>query len=83
MNGIKLAGIEVDRKVMADLAVRDEAAFKALVDQARKHQPKASVNAWLVPTRKRLRKRLAAIDAAETPDALETVRIETLGKKAS
>ncbi|MGB2167352.1 MAG: 50S ribosomal protein L20, partial [Candidatus Puniceispirillales bacterium] len=36
MNGIKLAGIEVDRKVMADLAVRDEAAFKALVDQARK-----------------------------------------------
>jgi len=36
MNGIKLAGIETDRKVMADLAVRDEAAFKALVDQARK-----------------------------------------------
>ena len=36
MNGIKLAGIEIDRKVMADLAVRDEAAFKALVDQARK-----------------------------------------------
>ena len=36
MNGIKLAGIEVDRKVMADLAVRDEAAFKALVESARK-----------------------------------------------
>ena len=32
MNGILKAGIEVDRKVMADLAVREPAAFKALVD---------------------------------------------------
>ncbi|HXF53196.1 MAG TPA: 50S ribosomal protein L20 [Hyphomicrobiaceae bacterium] len=35
INGLTRAGIEVDRKVLADLAVRDEAAFKALVDQAR------------------------------------------------
>jgi large subunit ribosomal protein L20 len=34
MNGILKAGIEVDRKVMADLAAREPAAFKALVDQA-------------------------------------------------
>src|SRR5580704_9597365 len=34
MHGILKAGIEVDRKVMADLAVREPAAFKALVDQA-------------------------------------------------
>lgn len=34
MNGIKLAGIELDRKVLADLAVREPAAFKAVVDQA-------------------------------------------------
>ena len=34
MNGVLKAGIEVDRKVMADLAVREPAAFKALVDQA-------------------------------------------------
>ncbi len=34
MNGLKLAGIEVDRKVLADLAVREPEAFKALVDQA-------------------------------------------------
>src|ERR1700740_1163117 len=34
MNGILKSGIEVDRKVMADLAVREPAAFKALVDQA-------------------------------------------------
>ena len=35
INGLSLAGIEVDRKVMADLAVREPEAFKALVDQAR------------------------------------------------
>ena len=34
LNGILKAGIEVDRKVMADLAVREPAAFKALVKQA-------------------------------------------------
>jgi large subunit ribosomal protein L20 len=32
--GLAKAGIEVDRKVLADLAVREPAAFKALVDQA-------------------------------------------------
>jgi len=32
--GLKRAGIEVDRKVLADLAVNDGAAFSALVDQA-------------------------------------------------
>ena len=35
IDGLKHAGIEVDRKVMADIAVRDPAAFKVLVDQAR------------------------------------------------
>ena len=35
MNGLKLAGIEVNRKVLADLAVRDPAAFGALVQQAK------------------------------------------------
>eukprot|EP00456_Euglypha_rotunda_P012374 TRINITY_DN13499_c0_g1_i3.p3 TRINITY_DN13499_c0_g1~~TRINITY_DN13499_c0_g1_i3.p3 ORF type:complete len:119 (-),score=36.70 TRINITY_DN13499_c0_g1_i3:95-451(-) len=34
MHGVKLAGVDLDRKVMADLAVREPAAFKALVDQA-------------------------------------------------
>jgi large subunit ribosomal protein L20 len=32
--GLKAAGIEVDRKVLADLAVTDPAAFSALVKQA-------------------------------------------------
>jgi len=35
INGLKKAGIELDRKILADLAVRDPAAFSALVDKAR------------------------------------------------
>ena len=35
MNGLRLAGVEVDRKVLADLAVTDPAAFTALVEKAR------------------------------------------------
>ena len=34
MNGLSKAGIEVDRKVLADIAVHDMDSFKALVDQA-------------------------------------------------
>ena len=34
IDGLNKAGITIDRKVLADIAVRDEAAFKALVDQA-------------------------------------------------
>jgi len=34
IDGLGKAGIEVDRKVLADLAVKDAAGFKALVDQA-------------------------------------------------
>ncbi len=34
MNGLKLAGSELDRKVLADLAVSDPAAFSQLAAQA-------------------------------------------------
>jgi large subunit ribosomal protein L20 len=34
MSGLKQAGVEVDRKVLADLAVREPEAFKVLVEQA-------------------------------------------------
>jgi len=34
MNGMRRAGIEVDRKVLSDLAVREPDAFKALAEQA-------------------------------------------------
>ncbi|CAO5675502.1 MAG: 50S ribosomal protein L20 [Holosporales bacterium] len=36
MNGLKKAGVEVDRKVMADLAMNQPQSFEALVDQAKK-----------------------------------------------
>jgi len=35
MHGVKLAGIELDRKVMADLAMNEEAAFKTIIAQAK------------------------------------------------
>ena len=34
MNGLNKAGIELDRKVLADIAVHEPAAFKSLVEQA-------------------------------------------------
>ncbi len=34
MNGLKKSGIDLDRKVLADLAVRDEAAFTDIAKQA-------------------------------------------------
>ena len=36
--GLAKAGIEVDRKVLADLAVHDQAAFAALVEKAKAAQ---------------------------------------------
>lgn len=35
INGLKNAEVEVDRKVLADLAVHDKAAFGALAEQAK------------------------------------------------
>ena len=39
MQGLRLAGVELDRKSLAELAVTDEAAFAALVEVARKALP--------------------------------------------
>lgn len=35
MNGLKVSGIEVDRKILADLAVHDPKAFESLVEKAK------------------------------------------------
>jgi large subunit ribosomal protein L20 len=35
INGLKKAGIELDRKILADLAVKDAAGFTALCEQAK------------------------------------------------
>ena len=37
MQGLKVAGIDVDRRVLADMAINDPAAFTALVEVARKN----------------------------------------------
>lgn len=39
MNGLKKAGIELDRKILADIAVNDAAGFTSLVDQAKAAVP--------------------------------------------
>ncbi|GAA1014002.1 50S ribosomal protein L20 [Nocardiopsis tropica] len=44
IQGLNLAGVEVDRKNLAEIAVSDPAAFTALVDIAKKALP-ADVNA--------------------------------------
>ena len=35
MHGLKLAGIELDRKMLADIAVRDAETFRRFADRAR------------------------------------------------
>jgi large subunit ribosomal protein L20 len=37
IQGLKAAGVEVDRKVLADLAITDAAAFAALAEVAKQH----------------------------------------------
>ncbi|HVI92064.1 MAG TPA: 50S ribosomal protein L20, partial [Dongiaceae bacterium] len=39
--GVKRAGIEIDRKVLSDLAIREPAAFAAIVKQAQDALKKA------------------------------------------
>jgi large subunit ribosomal protein L20 len=42
ISGLKAAEVEVDRKILADLAVTDPTAFRALVEIARSHVPVAA-----------------------------------------
>ena len=39
ISGLKAAEVEVDRKILADLAITDPKAFTALVEVAKAHQP--------------------------------------------
>ncbi|KUG51447.1 50S ribosomal protein L20 [Serinicoccus chungangensis] len=39
IQGLKAAGVEVDRRMLAELAVHDEPAFAALVELSRAHVP--------------------------------------------
>ncbi|HEY2832365.1 MAG TPA: 50S ribosomal protein L20 [Sporichthyaceae bacterium] len=48
IQGLQLAGVEVDRRMLAELAVNDAAAFTALVEVAKQALP-ADVNAPAAP----------------------------------
>jgi large subunit ribosomal protein L20 len=39
VSGLRAAGVEVDRKILADLAVRDPGTFAQLVEQAKASSP--------------------------------------------
>jgi large subunit ribosomal protein L20 len=41
MDGLKKAGVDLNRKILADMALNDRAAFAALVEQAKAALPKA------------------------------------------
>ena len=41
IHGLKLGGIDIDRKILADMAVRDAEGFAALAAQAKDHAAKA------------------------------------------
>ncbi len=58
ISGLREAGVEVDRKILADLAVRDDVAFAALVKTAEAGNAKASAD----------RETAATADAADTGD---------------
>nr|WP_294696083.1 50S ribosomal protein L20 [uncultured Friedmanniella sp.] len=45
ISGLKAAEVEVDRKILADLAVTDPTAFRSLVEVARQHVPVADTTA--------------------------------------
>jgi large subunit ribosomal protein L20 len=45
IQGLRIAGVEVDRRMLAELAVTDEAAFSALVEVAKKALPDAAGSA--------------------------------------
>jgi large subunit ribosomal protein L20 len=42
MHGCKLAGIELDRKVLADIAMHEAGAFSAIVAQAKAALPEGA-----------------------------------------
>ena len=44
-SSLRVAGVEVDRRMLAELAVSDESAFSALVEVAKKALPDASGSA--------------------------------------
>ena len=82
IDGLNKAGVEIDRKVLADIAVHDTAAFGAIAQQAKTalgiELTREGVLADLTALREQA---LAEIAACGDLAALEEVRVRWLGKK--
>ena len=68
MNGLKKAAIEIDRKVLADLAVADKAAFAKIAEQAKAQLGGLSRRAASQGRLSRLRRVAAALPLAAMQD---------------
>ena len=83
INGLNKAGVEIDRKVLADIAVHDTAAFgahRAAGEDRPRHELTRQV-ALGRPDRRSREEALAEIAACGDLAALDAVRVRWLGKK--
>lgn len=77
INGLKHANIEVNRKMLADMAVNDAEGFKVLVEAAKKGLENKQVVAkaetvFLKPAKKAVRSENHAKDVANAPKEVKT-----------
>lgn len=68
INGLKNAGVEVDRKILADLAIHDPNAFKELVEVAAKNSDGGTTAKRAQATRAPAEKSAAAPSSNEQPE---------------
>ena len=90
IQGLHLAGIELDRRALAELAVSDPEAFKAIVEQAETAAKAGGIEAYTDSTRRdkareALEQASAAVRAANTADdkAREALENANAAVKAS
>ncbi|HJM35805.1 MAG TPA: 50S ribosomal protein L20, partial [Acidimicrobiales bacterium] len=65
INGLKCAGVEVDRKVLADLAVNEPEAFASLVEVASASEPVHQTSATQISESNEEVVEESSVDAAE------------------
>ena len=80
ITGLKTAGVEVDRKILADLAVNDPNAFAALVEIAKANQP-GRLTQPRPPARSRIRCRARGCSRGVPSVAVPTVRPSRIGTR--
>ena len=83
MQGLKLAGIELDRKVLAELAVNEPAAFAALVEVARAALPRAEAHGRSLTSTERRRLTRARLSPSARPRVAAARRADPARRRAS